>query len=95
MVFLHIAYERVEIVTALHLGEMTMGYYLKKSTKQALIIKEMLHAQRFLVEALERNEPVQGREWNEWRDLLIKGSKQLQETGIDIYKVEEAIATSR
>jgi hypothetical protein len=72
-------------------GDRTMSY-LKKSTKQAIIIKEMLHAQRFLVESLERNEPVQGREWNEWRDLLIKGSKQLQETGIDIYKVEEAIA---
>lgn len=64
--------------------------YLKKSVRQALIIKEMLYAQRFLVESLQNDgEAVQGREWQEWRDLLTKGAKQLQELGIDIYKIED------
>ena len=66
--------------------------YLKKSTRQALIIKEMLYAQRFLVESLQNDgEPVHGRSWSEWRDLLTKGAKQLQELGIDIYKIEDTI----
>jgi len=66
--------------------------YLKKSTQQALIIKEMLYSQRFLVESLQNDgEPVQGRSWSEWRDLLTKGAKQLQELGIDIYKIEDTI----
>jgi len=52
----------------------------------------MLYAQRFLVESLQNDgEPVQGRLWSEWRDLLTKGAKQLQELGIDIYKIEDTI----
>ena len=52
----------------------------------------MLYSQRFLVESLQNDgEPVQGRSWSEWRDLLTKGAKQLQELGIDIYKIEDTI----
>ncbi len=63
---------------------------IKKSVKQALIIKEMLKAQRFLVESLNNDgEPVQGKDWRQWRELLEQGAKQLQETGIDIYQAAD------
>ena len=63
---------------------------IKKSVKQALIIKQMLQAQRFLVESLNNDcEPVQGKDWRQWRELLEQGARQLQETGIDIYQAED------